>query len=648
MRCHRLFEDFFLRRCLPAATLATASAAAMLTVALPAWAQKGAAPPAPPLIRPAAVVPGPAVNVPASPAPRIVFAGNPLPVPSPALLPFRDSDNVLCVAPESLSPLGITFIVDEKMSKVSLVAPEGNATTVPLRRRPLSSDPKSRDAAFVAIAEVIEALGGKCQWDAATSTLFVRAVLMSVEMPEGQQVRIRATFPVVAKVLSLDGRRKIVVDIPGAEVGALPKTLPLSAPNLVQARTGQFQKDVARVVLELREPSNFILADASTATTRIAVSLLTSAHSNVASAGAKTSPAAAAKAGAATPTMISGVSIRRISDDKAQIVVSAGRALQVRNSLLARGQLSLDLLNTTFGAAALTSLAEIQHPLLRAVRVLTPGGSAARMVMDLSRAVTYTIRPGAAGGLIIDLGLPRSAGGKLAGKLVVVDAGHGGSDAGAKGVNGTYEKNVNLAVARRVAESLRDGGANVIMTRDSDVFIAVNDRPRIANRVGADFFLSIHSDSTGGRNRTVNGSTIYYHLNVASCKALAHCIADRMGDLGGIQSKGVRSDGIRFPKSGFGVLRNSQMVSVLVECGYMTNPGDVARLNDPKMQARIGSAITDGLRDYIEGNPYLDTRNINPQSSGGYRPAAPPPLLPGEVAPDGTVVPEPGEEDIKP
>jgi N-acetylmuramoyl-L-alanine amidase len=228
--------------------------------------------------------------------------------------------------------------------------------------------------------------------------------------------------------------------------------------------------------------------------------------------------------------------------------------------------------------------------------------------------VTYTVRPNGTRGLIIELGLPRGAGGKLAGKLVIVDAGHGGTDSGARGVNGTYEKNNNLAMAQLLADNLRDAGANVIMTRATDVFIPLGERSHIANRAGADFFLSVHCDSTGGRSGATNGSTVYFHLNLASCKALAQSIAERLAaEVGTVRSKGIRSDGVIYPGAGFSVLRRSQMVSVLVETGYMTNPNDARYLNDPSTRKRIAGAIASGLRDFIEGNPYVDTRNINPQ-----------------------------------
>lgn len=456
----------------------------------------------------------------------------------------------------------------------------------------------------------------------------------------GGQLRIQATFPVRPTITILDKGKKVVVDVPGAEVGAL-KPLPIIGGNVTAARSGQFQPDTARVVLEFREPSGLALLGDGQAATELVFnpSAVTAAPvAAVPVAPRKSSPVLAARRGGVDtrkaiiiPTTVSGITLRKISDSKVQIVVKAGRAPQVRTAL-AKGQLTLDLFNATLGATATANLTGLQHPLLRAVRLIAQSSSATRLALDLTRVVTYSVKPGVDGSsLVIDLNLPRNAGGKLEGKLIVVDAGHGGHDGGARGVNGAHEKDVNLGIAMNLAEYLRDAGANVIITRGNDAFIDLGERSAIANRAGADFFISCHSDSTGGRSSGVNGSTVYFHLDSQSCRALAQCIADRLGDMGGIRCNGPRSDG-KIYTNGFSVLRRSQMVSVLVECGFMTNPGDANRLVSGEYQQKTARAIADGLRDYIEGNPYFDTRNINPQ----------PEILPLPALPPG------GEEEIPP
>jgi N-acetylmuramoyl-L-alanine amidase len=570
--------------------------------------------------------------------PRIVFGNATLPIATPQSTPFRDtaSDGALCISPDALAPLGITYIVDEMMRKVSLLGPDGVVSvTVPMRTPPSSSDSKG---VFVPVVEVVEALGGKCEWEAATNTLHLRARLLEATMTDGQ-LRVRASLPVTPKVTTDNGGRLVIVDIPGSEVGALPKQLTLNAPGVRAARTGQFDDDTARIVLEMAQPSGFLVTDARPSTQLVLnPSLTTPAAPPKAIAKATTKPASPNALPAAS--VVKGISVKKVSDTQAQIVVTANRAPGVRAGL-SRNRLTLDLLNSSVAASAASVLSS-DHPLLKGVALAAAQpGTPARLVLDLARAVNYTVKPLANGTLIVDLMLPKSAGGKLAGKLVAVDAGHGGSDSGAKGVNGTYEKNVNMAIALKVAETLREQGANVLLTRASDTFIDVSERPRIANRAGADFFISVHSDS-GTYNHSVNGSTVYYHMDWASCRTLAQCVADRFREMGGIRTKGTHSDAQRFGGrfvNGYGVLRGSRMVAILVECGYMTHSGDVSRLNDPTMQKKIANSIVSGLRDYIEGNPDFDTRFINPNAVGG---------LPDGGGNDVPVEPDPSTMPVEP
>jgi N-acetylmuramoyl-L-alanine amidase len=582
-----------------------------------------------------------AVGAPISTVPRILFGGTALPVPSVDLAPFRDiQDGSVYVAPEMLAPLGVTFLVDDTQDKVSLAGPEGGASATVDARFRIGAQ-KSRTApVFVSAQSAMEALGARCVWNAATNTLAIYSVLTDVQMLAGQ-LRVKATLPVLPKQVRSAGKPGMVIlDFPGAVIEGQPRPLDLKAPNISQARIGQFSQDTARVVLEMAgaasAPRYYVLGGkpavqvvlnptAPTVLPSIVISNNNPSRTMTtkSGSGATTKSAAPSKVAAkeAPPTLIRGVTFRRVSDTQAQVVVAAGRAPAVRTDL-SKGRLTVDIGNATLGATAGNELDAAKHPFLRGISLLPRGSEAAQLVVDLTRTVTYAVRMSPTGGFVLDLMMPKSAGGRLAGKLVVIDPGHGGKEPGARGVDGSYEKNVTLAISLKLADTLRDMGANVIMTRGNDAFIPVNERPRIANRAGADFFLSIHADS-GSRNHSVNGSTIYYHMQVGSCKALAQSIVDQLADMGGIRTKGSHSDGRQWGgrfANGYGVLRNAQMVAVLCETGYMSNPGDVNKLNDPVMQKKIADSIANGLKNYVEGNPNFDTRNIRPQSEGVMEP----------------------------
>lgn len=169
---------------------------------------------------------------------------------------------------------------------------------------------------------------------------------------------------------------------------------------------------------------------------------------------------------------------------------------------------------------------------------------------------------------------------------VVIDAGHGGKDPGATSYTGNYEKTANLSIARKVASHLENRGVRVIMTRNSDTFIELNERAAIANRAGADLFVSIHCDSHPTRSQ--NGYTIYVARSASwSSKKIGAAIEQSMGQTG-LSNKGMRNQDFR-------VLVKTACPAVLIECGYLTNPSEASLLYDSSFQDRIARAIANGI-----------------------------------------------------
>jgi len=174
---------------------------------------------------------------------------------------------------------------------------------------------------------------------------------------------------------------------------------------------------------------------------------------------------------------------------------------------------------------------------------------------------------------------------------VVIDAGHGGKDPGATSVLGFYEKGINLAVAHQVADLLRDTGLRVEMTRTGDSYPELDQRAAIANRLGADLFVSIHADSFPKASR--HGYTIYVARSASwSSRKAAASIADSMA------STGMNSFGVQ--TAGYQVLTQTRGPAVLVEMGYLSNRREAAMLRSSSFQSRIARAIADGISDYFE------------------------------------------------
>ncbi|HVF72623.1 MAG TPA: N-acetylmuramoyl-L-alanine amidase [Chthoniobacterales bacterium] len=163
---------------------------------------------------------------------------------------------------------------------------------------------------------------------------------------------------------------------------------------------------------------------------------------------------------------------------------------------------------------------------------------------------------------------------------VVVDAGHGGKDNGANRRYGGAEKHATLDVAQRLAQKLRESQFNVVMTRSSDEFVALDRRAAISNRQNNAIFVSVHFNDSGRRG--IRGFETYYHSPVA--RPLAHRIQQQIMTLPGAVNRGVKT-------ANFRVLRRAKYPAVLVECGFLSNRKEGA--------AARSAARRDGLADKI-------------------------------------------------
>ncbi len=178
----------------------------------------------------------------------------------------------------------------------------------------------------------------------------------------------------------------------------------------------------------------------------------------------------------------------------------------------------------------------------------------------------------------------------LGSRTVVIDPGHGGKDPGATSYLGYYEKEVNLKVAQKIAQLLKKNGLKVILTRNSDLFIELNDRAEIANRAGADLFVSIHHNSN--RSRAHHGYTVYIAPNASEASRRAGRLIERALGNTGLSSNGLRTNDYR-------VLMRTKGPAVLVECGYLSNPSEAALLYDGSFQNRIADAVAQAILEAL-------------------------------------------------
>lgn len=242
--------------------------------------------------------------------------------------------------------------------------------------------------------------------------------------------------------------------------------------------------------------------------------------------------------------------------------------------------------------------------------------------------------------------------------VVVVDAGHGGEDPGALGRGGAREKDVVLAIAKKLAAEVdAQPGMRAVLVRGGDYFVAHRKRMEIAHEARADFFISIHADSY--RDPTAKGSTVYVLSDKAASDEAALLLAQRenASDLiGGValadkdqmlarvlldlsQSAAMNASMVagqrlirrmsavtamrrrEVQQAPFLVLKSPDIPSVLVETAYISNPREEASLRSAKYQSALAVALRQGIVDYFAANP----------PEGSYFAANPPAATPEVV-----------------
>ena len=168
-------------------------------------------------------------------------------------------------------------------------------------------------------------------------------------------------------------------------------------------------------------------------------------------------------------------------------------------------------------------------------------------------------------------------------KVIVLDAGHGGSDTGAVGTYGTTEKSVTLAVALKTEKILQDSGMKVVMTRRTDIDVASPDASNVQElqaRVDkippqADLFISIHCNAF--TNPASHGMETYYHGANYGGQRLAQLLNEELAKFGGLFNRGVKA-------ANFYVIKRANCPASLIELGFITNPDEEVLLDDDHYQ----------------------------------------------------------------
>lgn len=199
---------------------------------------------------------------------------------------------------------------------------------------------------------------------------------------------------------------------------------------------------------------------------------------------------------------------------------------------------------------------------------------------------------------IVGNGKFRTSGG-LSGKIITLDAGHGGSDPGAIGSDGTKEKNITLAITKAVKELLEKKGAKVYMTRTTDVDVygpnasdadELQARVNVGEKYNSDLFVSLHINSSVNKN--VGGFSTYYYPKTSNDLRIAKSIQDQLTANFGVDDLGVR-------QANFYVIKRISMPATLVEMCFISNEKELVLMKGKWFQNKTARLIAAGIEKYF-------------------------------------------------
>ncbi|NDO20128.1 N-acetylmuramoyl-L-alanine amidase [Lachnospiraceae bacterium MD329] len=188
-----------------------------------------------------------------------------------------------------------------------------------------------------------------------------------------------------------------------------------------------------------------------------------------------------------------------------------------------------------------------------------------------------------------------------------ISAPHGEPDGGAVGINGTLEKDINLAIVEKLQEILEGKGVEVLLTREGDSGLQdegaqtirkmkisdMNKRREIIRDSGADLFLSIHMNSFS--DKKVSGLHIFYDKNHPEIEETAKAIQESISKVTGAEMHAIKT-----ADESLFLMKNPPIPEILIECGFLSNPDEEKKLSDEKYQSKIAWAIADVVENYTK------------------------------------------------
>ena len=180
--------------------------------------------------------------------------------------------------------------------------------------------------------------------------------------------------------------------------------------------------------------------------------------------------------------------------------------------------------------------------------------------------------------------------------VVVIDAGHGGHDPGKVGVNDALEKDINLQIAEKVKAHLEKNGIEVVMTRKDDVMEDtkledMKKRVALINKTKPAITVSIHQNSYS--DSSVKGAQVFYYTGSEISKNAASLMQEELKKVDMENTRQIKSN------SDFYMLKRTEVPTIIVECGFLSNPGEAEKLVSEEYQEQMAQAICSGIMTWL-------------------------------------------------
>ena len=188
--------------------------------------------------------------------------------------------------------------------------------------------------------------------------------------------------------------------------------------------------------------------------------------------------------------------------------------------------------------------------------------------------------------------------------VIVVDPGHGGEDPGKVGINDVLEKDLNLQIAKKVKKLLEEAGIKIVMTRTNDKVPDakkedLNQRVQLINETKPKLALCIHQNSYP--DEKIKGAQVFYHTITPEAEDVASIVQEQLRTVDPTNTRQIKENDTYY------MLKNCQVPTIIVECGFLTNPEEAAKLTQEEYQDQIAQAICEGVVKWMSGDAENET-----------------------------------------